>query len=259
MNFLKKAAYLIGILYLIGCICLFLFQEKIFFLPHKIEASHKYRIGEELKIKVAENIELSCLYIKSPNPKGVILYLHGNKGMIRRCIGQTRNMQGLGYDICMPDYRSYGKSQGKLLSEKQMLSDMEKVYQKLLEKYQHQEIILAGYSMGSGMATYLASKNNVKSLVLIAPFYSLVDMKNRYVPFIPSFIMKYQFRNNEFLANVKCPVHILHGKRDPVIPFDSSQRLEKLYPEKINLKIFNQEDHRSIIFNPIIKKILSEA
>lgn len=258
MNFLKKLGYVIGIIYLIGCISLFFFQEKIFFIPHKIQQSHKYRIGEEVKIKVSNTVELSCLNIKAQNPKGAILYLHGNKGMIRRCIGQTRHMQGSGYDVFMPDYRSYGKSGGKLHSEKQMHKDMDKVFQHLLNTYNSEDIILIGFSMGSGMASKLAAKYKVKQLILIAPYYSLVDLKNKYLPIIPNFIMKYQFRNHEFLAEVTCPIHIIHGKQDPVIPYDSSVRLKELYPDKIDLSLFDQESHRSIIFNPKIRQLLTE-
>ncbi len=256
MKILKTSFYILISIYLLACIGLFLIQEKIFFHPYKIEKSHKYRIGEEVNIKVDENTFLNCLNIKAPNSKGAILYLHGNKGMIRRCIAQTRQMQGLNYDVFIPDYRGFGKSDGKINSEAQMLNDMDLVFKHLLKTYPTDKIAIVGYSMGSGMASYLAAKYKVNNLFLVAPFYSLVDLKNRFLPIIPNFIMKYQFKNHEFLKGVKGKVNIIHGKKDEVIPYTAATRLKEKFPEKINLYLENDTSHRGVIFSNNLHKAL---
>ena len=256
MKLLKKIGILFLILYVIACICMFFAQEKIFFRPYKTEASHVFRMGDEVDIKVEDDIFLNCLHIKENNPKGLILYLHGNRGMIRRSIGQTRTMRELGYDVFLPDYRGYGKSGGVLKSEKQMLEDMDIVMQHLLKTYQAKDMIVIGFSMGSGMASYLATKYPVKSLLLVAPFCSLVDLKNKYLPIIPNFIMKYKFRNDRFLEKVNCNVHIVHGTKDELIPVKGSVKLKDMHPKKVSLYLEDGHSHRSIIFSDQIRTIL---
>lgn len=258
MNWLGKILKALVLLYAIFCIGLFFVQEKIFFKPHKLDASHQFRKGIELKIPTADGKELSCLKMHSKPNKGAILYLHGNKGSIRRCINQTGNFQNLGYDIFLPDYRGFGKSTGKLRSEKQMNADMEAVLNKMLESYKVEDIIIIGYSMGTGMASYLAVKYKVKALFMIAPFKSLVAMKNKYFPVVPSLIMKYKFRTDRNLVKVDCPVFILHGSNDELIPIDHSRALKEAYPEKVEFHTLEGDSHRGSIFDNEIRTVLTK-
>jgi len=128
MRIFKKIGIVLGGLYLLGCIGLYLYQDKIIFRPQLLPDNHQFSLGEELDIVVDEGIKLNTLWIKEPNAKGVVLYLHGNRGSNRRCLRQTRAMRGNGYDIFMPDYRGYGKSDGEITAESEMHEDIQKVY-----------------------------------------------------------------------------------------------------------------------------------
>ena len=134
-----------------------------------------------------------------------------------------------------------------------MYNDVQKVYDFL--KSQYSEIIILGYSMGTGMASYLAANNPCKSLVLVSPYVSLVNMKNRFIPFVPNFLLKYQFRTDENLKSVSCPIHLIHGTRDEVIPFDSSEKLKSLFPQSKLIKL-DGVSHRQIIFNQAVGRVV---
>ncbi|MFQ5448656.1 MAG: serine aminopeptidase domain-containing protein, partial [Saprospiraceae bacterium] len=110
MKLLKRAIALAAILYAVLCAGLFLGQERILFHPGKLPEDYVFRAGEEVEIGVDDGVSLNCLWLKEPASKGVILYLHGNKGSNRRCLHQAQTMTGNGYDIFMPDYRGFGKS-----------------------------------------------------------------------------------------------------------------------------------------------------
>ncbi len=256
MKWLGKILKALFFLYIILCIGLFFAQERLFFKPYKLASSHQFYKGNEIKIPVEQGVELSCLTIESKPQDGAILYLHGNRGSIRRCIGQTGNFQNLGYDIYLPDYRGFGKSDGKLRSEKQMNDDMEVVLKEMLKIYSSDQIIIIGYSMGTGMASYLATKYKLKALVMVAPFKSLIDMKNRFFPIAPSFIMKYKFRNDKNIAKVDCPIIIFHGTDDELIPISSSEALKKTYPDKIDFHRIEGDSHRGSIFDNKIRSVL---
>ena len=259
MKWLKRLGLVIIGLYVLVCVGLYFVQEQLLFRPSKLAESHNFRKGEEVEIPTSDDISINCLLLKQPNPKGVILYLHGNRGSNQRCLYQAESgLAGNGFDILMPDYRGYGKTEGKIYSEKQMQSDAQAVYDYLLKNYPEDKIIIVGYSMGTGMATKLAAKNNPNHLFLIAPYFSIVDMKNRYLPFIPNFILKYPLRNDKNVMKIKCPITIFHGTADEVLPYDSSTKLKNLRPDHIRLVTLDNESHRRSIFHPIVNRTISD-
>lgn len=251
--FLKKTVYTLVILYVVLCGVLYVIQDQLIFDPSKLSEDHRFRSGEEVEIKVAENVFLNCLLMREPASKGVILYLHGNRGSNRRCLRQAEMLAGNGYDVFMPDYRGYGKSDGRITSQKQLYSDVEKVYEYLKDDYGESRIVLVGYSLGTGMASYLAAHYNPKHLFLVAPFLSFMDLKNRRFPLIPDFLVKYPLNNKKHLAQVRCPVTIFHGERDEVIPFDSSEKLKALNPSVVELIRLDDAGHRRSIFHQMFR------
>ena len=156
MKTLKGVLKAIFILYGLLCIGLWFVQDKLLFNPSKLPENYVFSKKNEVEIEVDKGIFLNALWIREENPKGVILYLHGNRGSNKRCQHQARNMANNGYDILMVDYRGYGKSDGEIYSQEQVYADVQKVYDYLKESYREDQIILAGYSLGSGMASYLA-------------------------------------------------------------------------------------------------------
>ncbi|MEM9919120.1 MAG: alpha/beta fold hydrolase [Bacteroidota bacterium] len=249
MKWIKRLFLFFFIPYSLLCIFLYFVQDQVIFNPDKLPDNHRFRQGKEISLPVAQDIALSCLWLKEPPSKGVILYLHGNRGNNRRCLYQAEMMADNGYDIFMPDYRGYGKSDGRIYAEKQLFKDVDKAYEFLKKHYTEQQIVVVGYSLGTGMASYLAAKHSPQQLILLAPYVSLTDLKNRKLAFVPDFLLKYPLENNQHLAATSCPVTLFHGTNDNVIPFESSERLQQIDSERIKLVKLERESHRGTIFN----------
>jgi pimeloyl-ACP methyl ester carboxylesterase len=92
--------------------------------------------------------------------------------------------------------------------------------------------VVIGYSIGTGPAAYLASKNKPSALILQAPYYNLLELADSRVPLVPDFLKKYRFETNIFLPKVTCPVYIFHGTDDRLISFSHGERLNKLMKGK---------------------------
>jgi pimeloyl-ACP methyl ester carboxylesterase len=255
-KYLKYIFIFLGVLYCIGAGALYLKQDDLLFLPHPLDDNHVYRDGEEVSVPVEEGINLSCVNIQKPSSKGIILYLHGNKGNIRRCLRQAYQFDVDSFDLFMPDYRGFGKSDGVNTSEAQMIGDVQAVFDFIVGEYQPKHIIVAGYSLGSGLASYLASKNQVDALFLVAPYTSLSDVKDMNGIPVPDFLMKYDFPSVQYLKDVHVPVTVIHAPDDEVIPFSCSETLKDNYPEKINLIQTSSVGHRGVIFDPLINTSL---
>ena len=130
------------------------------------------------------------------------------------------------------------------------------------KKYSEDEIIVLGYSIGTGLASKLASTNNPRLLILQAPYYNLTDMMRHTYSFIPTFLLNYKFETNEYLKNCKMPVVIFHGNKDNVIYYGSSLKLKNEFKQQDKLITLNGQGHNGMTDNPIykieLKKILTK-
>ena len=137
---------------------LYFFQEKLLFLPTKLEQDYKFQFNypfEELFLKTDEEAVINAIHFKVKKPKGVILYFHGNAGDLSRWGNITEYFVDKDYDVLVMDYRTYGKSTGKL-SEDAFYKDAQFCYDYLLKQYSEEDISLYGRSLGTGIASYLA-------------------------------------------------------------------------------------------------------
>jgi uncharacterized protein len=237
------AVFKVIVITYIALVCLlYFFQEEIIFHPQKLEMNHRFDFDEDFKeknIKTKDGSILNGLLFKTEKAKGLIFYLHGNAGSLDGWGEVAATYTSMGYDVFMLDYRGYGKSESVISSEKQCFDDVQIVYEELKKEYKENEIIVLGYSVGTGMAAKVASVNNPKLLILQAPYYSLVDMLRHNYAIIPSFILKYKFETNNFLKNCKMPIVIFHGDADQVIYYGSSVKLQsefKITDKLITLK-----------------------
>lgn len=242
-------------LYLLLCIGCYFLQGKLILWADHIPQDHKYKVGEEVNLKTIDGVTLNNLWVKSKGkPKGLFIYFHGNKGNINRALYQIRVLSNTGYDILITDYRGYGKSDGTLWSDKQMFSDGQMVYDFAKQHYAENQIHILGYSLGTGVSSYLAANNKPRHLFLVAPFTSLTAIKDKYLWFLPDFLLRFQLPNKVHLATVECPVSIVHGTNDEVVDYQFSKELKSIYPDKINLVSSQGQGHRGIIFDNLLRE-----
>ena len=192
------------------------------------------------KTLISNGEQLDVFYQKKSSTK-VILYSHGNNEYLAKIQPWLNKMVARGYSVLAYDYAGYGASSGKA-SVRQSIIDIETAYHFLTRKehFSPQSIIVVGYSVGSGPATYLATKFKVKKLILIAPFASAAQVV------LPWQMPFDKFKNAELLSQKKVPLTIFHGDKDMLIPYRNSKKIYKSarHPKKL-IKI-NGADHKNI-------------
>lgn len=255
---LKILLITIGI-YIIICILLYLNQEKFIFDPSKISKDYKFKYQrpfKEVYFTASDNTKIHGLYFEAENPKGVVYYLHGNSGNLSEWGDIAGIYLDLGYNILLIDYRGFGKSDGRIENQKHFYEDAQLGYNFLKESYDENEIIMIGYSVGTGTASHLASANNPKLLILQSPYYNLDEIMKIRVPFAPTFLLKYKFENNLYIPKTKCPVYIFHGQEDYVITYKNSLKLKNILNEKDEFITLKNQGHNGINENPeYLKKL----
>lgn len=250
-------------IFLYGFLCFF--QEKFIFFPEKLDKDYKFEFEqkfEELSIKTTDGKLLHGLLFTADSSKRLIIYFHGNAGSLSTWGEVAKTYTDLNYDVFLLDYRGYGKSEGEIEGQSQLYDDNQTVYNELKKRYNESNMIVLGYSIGTGLASKLAATNNPKLLILQAPYYNMTDMMQKNFSFIPTFLLKYKFATNDYLKDCKMPVVIFHGNQDEVIYYGSSQKLKNEFKSQDTLITLVGQGHNGITDNldykNELKKLLSK-
>ncbi len=263
MHYWLSILLIIITIYLALSIALYYLQDYFLFKPEKLPDDFQFYYEnqdiEEHNLETRDGAIINGVLFKPKGEsKGIVLYLKGNsksiKGWGKFAVDFTRH----DYTVLMVDYRGFGKSTGRR-SQKAIKRDLQVVYNKIKEQTKEERIILYGRSLGSGFAAKLASINNPRMLVLDAPYYSLTKVTARYAPFMPlSILIKYPLPTYKWLKYVKCPIHIIHGTNDQLIPFKTSVKLSKINPKITRLYPVIDGGHKNLNNFESYHKMLEE-
>lgn len=251
-------------LYILICLLLYAFQERMIFLPQVLGRDFKFSFKENFEerfIEMGDGKKLNALLFKAENSQGVIFFLHGNAGSLEDWGSVAETFKKLDYDLFIPDYRGYGKSEGTIKNEEQLHQDIQILYEYLKSGYAENKIIVLGHSIGSGMAAKVASGNNPKLLILQAPMYSLPDLVKNTPPFniFPQFLIRYKFSTGTYLKKARMPVAVLHGDQDEIIYFGSSLKLQQEFKPQDTLITLQGFGHNNFLGNERYKKEIEEV
>ena len=227
-------------------------QENMMFFPEELPKEYTFTFNhpcKEINIKVDENNFIDGLLFQCDSTKGLIFYLHGNAGSLRTWGEIAGIYLDNRYDFFIMDYRGFGKSSGNISSEEQLYHDIQTTYDTLKKGYKEENIIIIGYSIGTGPATWLASKNKPGKLILKAPYYNFPDLVQQHYKIIPSFMVRYKLQTNEYITKVKCPIIIFHGDKDEIINIKSSYKLKPLLKDNDKFIILKNQAHNGINYN----------
>lgn len=240
--------YILGGYLLLLAIAYFI-QEKLIFKPEKLASDFQFKYDvpfSELFFDIEPGVRINGLHFHRENPAGLVLYFHGNTRSIKGWAKYAKDFYRYNYDVVLVDYRGFGKSTGKR-SEEGMLSDMQFIYNDLKSKYPEHHLILYGRSIGSGFAAKLAADNHPRYLILDAPYFSFSKVVERFLPILPvRFVLRFHLRTDKWIQSVTCPIYIIHGTKDRLIPIRNSIRLQELNPEKITLIRIHGGGHNNL-------------
>ena len=232
------------------CVVFYLLQDYFFFRPERLPSYFQYKYQfpfDEINFEMEDGGLVNAIHFKVPNSKGVIYYLKGNSRSIKGWGKFAQDFVGKGYDFFMMDYRGFGKSRGKR-SEQILYSDAQYVYKWLTEQYDEEKIIIYGRSLGSGIATRIASWNTPKMLILDSPYYSFFKQIWQFGGFLfpLKWVLKYQIRTDWFIKKVTCPIFFLHGTKDRLMPYSDSINLQKLHPKHSMVYLIENGGHNNL-------------
>ncbi len=202
--------------------------ERIIFRPGKLQPEFVFHFNhhfEELFFHPSPGVSINAIHFKVPNPKGIILYHHGNKDNLARWGKIAQEFTRFNFDVIVMDYRGYGKSTGKL-TEENLFSDALFCYSQIMEQLKPKQMVVYGRSLGTGIASWLASQVKPEKLILETPYFDMNDLFGRYVPnWLLKKSLHLRFNSNIYLKTLEVPLLLLHGDKDEVVPYSSGKKL----------------------------------
>jgi hypothetical protein len=234
---MKTVFWVLGMglgLYGLICLLMYRFQEALIFPGYQLPADFVFEFPfspepEEIWLEAPDG-RIHALYFQPSQPQGVVLYFHGNGGALDDWGTVAPRFLEEQLAVFIIDFRGYGKSVGER-SEAAMLADAELAFAYVAEKWPIETIRVYGRSLGTGMASYLAARHPVKSLLLETPYTALSEVaqaRYRWLPVVQ--LIRFHFPSKIYLKSVQCPVYLIHGTSDRVIPVSHSRRLKELFP-----------------------------
>jgi hypothetical protein len=241
---LKRAMIEFVALYLLLCVLLFIFQRKLIYLRTQESAINPASFGfaaqqaQPLETKTADGLTIRGWHIGSVRFGPVLahaplvdLFFCGNGGNRSDRSDTFRRLIGLGPHVVCFDYRGYGDSEGSP-DEEGLACDARAAWDYLVRQgVKPEQIVLHGESLGAAVAVRLAQElcgagTPPAGLVLQGAFTCLKDAAAKHYWFLPvGLMLRDRFPSLEGIPKVACPILMLHGKRDDVVPFALGQAL----------------------------------
>jgi fermentation-respiration switch protein FrsA (DUF1100 family) len=246
------------IIFLLMVIPAYFLQRYFIYFPLYENPNRKDFHAEDMqiiKIPVNHEITLTSWYKPSLNKKPTILYLHGNAGHVGYRMYLARELINAGFGVLLLEYRGFAKNPGKP-SEMGFYEDA-RAAMTFLEKnaVDPNNIVLYGESLGTGVASKMATEFPVCALVLQSPYTSLKDLARFHYWWLPLPVID-KYDSFSRMQDIHIPVLMLHGKLDTVVPYSQGLALFRHanqpkkwvdYPDKGHVNLWNKPFAQTVI------------
>jgi abhydrolase domain-containing protein 17 len=212
------------LVYTLFALYIFFRADSMIFLPQSASYQDTKNI---LKLPVSDTEKISAIYLPNPQSAYTVLFIHGNAEDLGDVRPWLERLHSWGFSVFAYDYRGYGTSDGTP-SEQNAYQDADAAFTYLTHtlKTPPERIIVYGRSLGGGSATEIASRYAVAGLILESSFTSAFRVV------LPFPILPFdKFSNLDKLRKVRCPVLVMHGQADQIIPIKHGQNLYEAAPE----------------------------
>lgn len=248
LKFVSTIVVLLLLIYIAGAFALYAVQRRMLYVPSP-EYAHEFD-----RLELQNQQETLNVVVLNSGQSQAIIYFGGNaESAVFNAEPFLKNFPG--HTIYLVNYRGYGGSSG-LPTELGLYSDSLALYDQV--RASHESISLIGRSLGSGVATYLASERQVSYLALITPYDSIKNVAQAHIPIYPiGLLIKDKYDSIEKAVRVSAPVLIVMAELDSVIPNSHSIKLsESFKKEQVSIINIKGAHHNNLSIDPVYYRSL---
>jgi pimeloyl-ACP methyl ester carboxylesterase len=229
-------------LYAALCVLAFITQRSLLYYPVPESA-----VPGATPMRIAvEGAQLKVWAVERPG-RPALLYFGGNAEDVGASVGRFAGVLPE-HSLYFVNYRGYGGSTGQP-TERALCSDALAVYDWVRAK--HGEISVIGRSLGSGVAMCLANEREIRRLVLVTPYDSLVDVARAHFGWLPvGLLMRDRFDSASRAKRVTAETLVVIAAADEVVPRASSDALVAAFQSAPHVIVLDGAGHNEIDLDP---------
>lgn len=253
---IKKILLLIIALLIVYNLLIYVFQRKLLFHPSlEIPKRQDYQALDmhQVFLRTQDGLTLQSWYKKAAPKQPTVLIFHGNTGNIGTRMGIARPLLSQGFGVLLLEYRGFGGNPGSP-SEQGLYEDGRAAIRFLeRERTDTHHMVLYGESLGTGVATKMATEYPVCAVVLQSPYTSMAEVARYHYPLI--FLPPYDhFDSITRIRAIQAPLLIVHGDSDKVVPFQEGLALYNAANEPKQMVRLHLKHHNDLLTDPKFMK-----
>ncbi len=249
---LGKVLFFVLVIYLIAAATVYIFQRSFIYFPNHTYISpsqaHAHKDFVELAVTTEDGFNLKGWYAPAKAKPLTLVYFHGNGDNLRTAAKMADPYLNAGYGFLLAEYRGYSGLPGQP-AEKGLYADARAFLKALIASGVHEtDVVLIGHSLGTGVATEMATEFHVAGLILLAPFLSLTKIAQAWLPIFPAkLLIMDRFENFKKIPKINVPILVAQGEKDMIVPLADSQGLFDLANEPKEFHLFPNGQHNNLL------------
>jgi pimeloyl-ACP methyl ester carboxylesterase len=248
------------LLFFVPAVLFYLLQQKVIFSPQHYTSRQLFAEYPQnyhpVELMVVQRYRLEGIVYEPENETlCTVLYFGGKEQDSANLVGK--------FSQYYPDvrfisfnYRGYGTSEGKP-TEKGLHADALCVYDWAHARYG--EVGLAGYSLGSNVAAYVASRRSTPWVVLVAAFDSVIALAKSKFALLPKWLVRYKFDTLGYVKNIESPLYLYAASEDTVVPIAHTRLLKANVLNLAEYKEFSGYNHGELLFSDEVTSELKKV
>jgi pimeloyl-ACP methyl ester carboxylesterase len=267
-SFCAKGVGILLLAYLGVIFITYSLQEHLLFFPDRedLKTCPHIKTSEQGEI-VTDKVDPSIRYIalEALHPQVAVIFFHGNAGSACDRVPALQNLVNPWVSVYLVEYPGYSEGdqikQKRPINQERLLDNALKAFAAIQARLNAKQAshhspftvstVLFGESLGSSVATYVATQNRPAGLILQSPFPSFPKLAKKKYPLLPiGLLLKSPFPTEEWAAQLAptTQVLLLHGEKDQLIPVSFVHDLAKAFKVPYQLKTFREVSHNDFEF-----------
>ena len=241
---------IVASLYLLACAALYTLQRSLLYFPSPLSMT-----PDAKAIAIPANGSILHGWVVNPGRPDAVIYFGGKGERVERDADFFhRTLPEC--SVYLVPYRGYGPNAGKP-TEVGLFADALVEY--AFAHADHAHVSLIGRSLGTGVATYVASRRDIEKLVLVTPYDSILNVaRGRYPMFPVSLLLADRYESWRYADAVRAPVLVLLAEHDHAVPRSNSDALIGSFHPSLTVVVIPHSDHNNLSNSPLYASSMTD-